>query len=113
MSIQLQHNLQAMNTDRVYQLSVDRKSEAAEHLASGYRILGSSDDAAGLTISEKMRYQIRGLNQAGENVQDGISLIQVAEEMVNFSTASILAQHGESMLSQANSQTSSVLSLLQ
>lgn len=75
----LQTNISALNANR--QLNIVRKtgSKSTEKLASGYRINRAADDAAGLSISEKMRRQIRGLSQAGENVEDGISLCQVAD----------------------------------
>ena len=79
----VQHNLSAMNANR--QLGVTTKSVkvSTERLSSGYRINRAADDAAGLTISEKMRSQIRGLTQASANAQDGISLIQIAEGALN------------------------------
>lgn len=75
----VQHNISALNANR--QLNIVRKtgSKSAEKLSSGYRINRAADDAAGLSISEKMRRQIRGLTKAGENVEDGISLCQVAD----------------------------------
>ncbi len=75
----IQANLQAINTHRQMNKTVRRKAKSMEKLSSGYRINRSADDAAGLAISEKMRGQIRGLNQASRNAQDGISLIQTAE----------------------------------
>lgn len=75
----LQHNLLALNTERQMKLTSGRQSKSTEKLSSGYRINRSADDAAGLNISEKMRAQIRGLNQSTENAQDGISLLQTAE----------------------------------
>lgn len=75
----IQHNISALNANR--QLNIVRKtgSKSAEKLSSGYRINRAADDAAGLSISEKMRKQIRGLTKAKENVEDGISLCQVAD----------------------------------
>lgn len=73
------HNLNAMNTQRYLGVSSKDKKKSTEKLSSGYRINRSADDAAGLTISEKMRWQIRGLNKASRNVQDGMSLIQTAD----------------------------------
>ena len=73
------HNLMAMNTDRQLGIVSEGKKKSTEKLSSGYRINRSADDAAGLQISEKMRYQIRGLNKASRNIQDGISLIQTAD----------------------------------
>lgn len=73
------HNLSAMNTQRQFNIVRNRRMKSAEKLSSGYRINRAGDDAAGLAISEKMRRQIRGLNAGKENIQDGISLIQVAD----------------------------------
>ena len=73
------HNLLAMNAQRQYGLVTTSKAKTTEKLASGYKINRAADDAAGLTISEKMRSQIRGLNQGSDNIQDGISLVQIAD----------------------------------
>jgi flagellin len=75
----LQHNMQAANTNRYLNVSVKAQAGVTEKLSSGYRVNRAADDAAGLNISEKMRAQIRGLNQANRNSEDGISLIQTAE----------------------------------
>lgn len=75
----VQHNMSAMNTNRQLGITNTNLSKSAEKLASGYRVNRAGDDAAGLSISEKMRAQIRGLDQASSNAQDGISLIQTAE----------------------------------
>lgn len=75
----IQHNMQAANANRMLGKVVTDQSKSTEKLSSGYRINRAADDAAGLSISEKMRSQIRGLNQASNNAQDGISLIQTAE----------------------------------
>ena len=75
----IQHNMQAANANRQLGTIVSNQSKATEKLSSGYRINRAADDAAGLSISEKMRSQIRGLNQASTNAEDGISLIQTAE----------------------------------
>ena len=75
----IQHNMQAANANRQLGTIVSNQSKATEKLSSGYRINRAADDAAGLSISEKMRGQIRGLNQASTNAEDGISLIQTAE----------------------------------
>ena len=75
----LAHNLLSMYTDRQLNITSDRKTKSLEKLSSGYRINRASDDEAGLSISEKMRRQIRGLNRGIENTQDGISLCQVAD----------------------------------
>ncbi len=73
------HNLTAYNTQRQFGLVNSKRAKSAEKLSSGYRINRSADDAAGLAISEKMRRQIRGFNQGAANIQDGISLCQVAD----------------------------------
>lgn len=75
----VQHNLQANNTNRMLGNNVKVVQKHSEKLASGYKVNRAADDAAGLSISEKMRAQIRGLNQAVNNAEDGISLIQTAE----------------------------------
>ena len=75
----VQHNLQAMNSNRMLGITTNGQSKATERLSSGYRINRAADDAAGLTISEKMRKQIRGLDRASTNAQDGISCVQTAE----------------------------------
>lgn len=75
----VQHNISAMNANRQLGITNGNLSKSTEKLSSGYRINRAADDAAGLAISEKMRGQIRGLNQASSNAEDGISLIQTAE----------------------------------
>ena len=75
----VQHNMQAMNANRVLNITTGAQSKSTEKLSSGYRINRAADDAAGLTISEKMRKQIRGLDQASTNAQDGVSSVQTAE----------------------------------
>ena len=75
----VQHNLQAMNANRMLNITTGQQSKSTEKLSSGYRINRAADDAAGLTISEKMRKQIRGLDQASTNAQDGVSSVQTAE----------------------------------
>lgn len=75
----INHNMQAMNAHRQMGTNALNSSKSMEKLSSGQRINRAGDDAAGLSISEKMRAQIRGLNQASSNAQDGISLIQTAE----------------------------------
>lgn len=79
MSMVVQHNLTAMFTNRQLKITGGKRSKSAEKLASGYRVNRAADDAAGLSISEKMRKQIRGLTQASANLQDGVSLAQVAD----------------------------------
>lgn len=75
----VQHNLRAMNSNRMLGLTASAQSKSTEKLSSGYRINRAADDAAGLSISEGMRKQIRGLTQASRNAQDGISFVQTAE----------------------------------
>ena len=75
----VQHNMQAMNANRMLNITTSSQSKATEKLSSGYRINRAADDAAGLSISEKMRKQIKGLDQASTNAQDGISAVQTAE----------------------------------
>ena len=75
----VQHNLQAMNANRMLNITTGAQSKSTEKLSSGYKINRAADDAAGLTISEKMRKQIRGLDQASTNAQDGVSSVQTAE----------------------------------
>ena len=75
----VQHNLQAMNANRMLNTVTNAQSKSTEKLSSGYRINRAADDAAGLSISEKMRKQIRGLNQASSNAEDGVSAVQTAE----------------------------------
>ncbi len=75
----VQHNLTAMNSNRMLGVTSKNQAKATEKLSSGYKINRAADDAAGLSISEKMRKQIRGLSQASSNAQDGISAVQTAE----------------------------------
>lgn len=79
----VQHNMTAANTNRQLGITNTNLQKSSEKLSSGYRINRAGDDAAGLSISEKMRGQIRGLEQASTNAQDGISLIQTAEGALN------------------------------
>jgi flagellin len=79
----VQHNLRAMNSNRMLGLTQATQAKSTEKLSSGYKINRAADDAAGLAISEKMRRQIRGLTQASENAQDGISMVQTAEGALN------------------------------
>ncbi|HEX2925506.1 MAG TPA: flagellin, partial [Ruminiclostridium sp.] len=81
--MRIAHNLSSLNTARLIGISEKKLGNAIEKLSSGYRINSASDDAAGLSISEKMRGQIRGLRQAARNAQDGISVIQTAEGALN------------------------------
>ena len=75
----VQHNLTAMNSNRMLGLTTKTQAKSTEKLSSGYKINRAADDAAGLSISEKMRRQMRGLTQASANAQDGISCVQTAE----------------------------------
>lgn len=75
----IQHNLASMGAFGQSKITTGRKAKTSERLASGYRINRAADDAAGLSISQKMRVQIRGLNQANENIQDGINFVKVGE----------------------------------
>ena len=79
----IQHNMTALNANRMLGITDDNMATSTERLSSGYKINRAADDAAGLTISEKMRGQIRGLNRASTNAQDGISLVQTAEGALN------------------------------
>ncbi len=79
----VQHNLTAMNSNRMLGITTKTQAKATEKLSSGYKINRAADDAAGLSISEKMRKQIRGLTQASANAQDGISAVQTAEGALN------------------------------
>ena len=79
----VQHNLRAMNSNRMLGLTTSVQSKSTEKLSSGYKINRAADDAAGLSISEKMRKQIRGLSQASLNAADGISAVQTAEGALN------------------------------
>ena len=109
----VQHNLSAMNTNRQMGTVTSALSKSTEKLSSGYRINRAADDAAGLSISEKMRSQIRGLNKASSNAEDGISLIQVAEGALNESH-SILQRMNELATQAANdTNTSSDRSAIQ
>ena len=79
----VQHNITAMNSNRMLGLTTSTQAKSTEKLSSGYKINRAADDAAGLAISEKMRRQIRGLTQASSNAQDGISAVQTAEGALN------------------------------
>ena len=79
----INHNLLAINTNRVFNINYRDKTKNTEKLSSGYRINRAADDAAGLAISEKMRRQVRGLNRAAENISTGISYCQVADGALN------------------------------
>ena len=79
----VQHNLTAMNSNRMLGITTNAQAKSSEKLSSGYKINRAADDAAGLSISEKMRRQIRGLTQASSNAEDGISSVQTAEGALN------------------------------
>ena len=79
----VQHNLTAMNSQRMLGITTSAQAKSTEKLSSGYKINRAADDAAGLSISEKMRRQIRGLTQASANASDGISCVQTAEGALN------------------------------
>ena len=79
----VQHNLTAMNSNRMLGVNTATQAKSTEKLSSGYKINRAADDAAGLAISEKMRRQVRGLTQAAANAQDGISMVQTAEGALN------------------------------
>ena len=102
----VQHNLTAMNANRQLGITTGQQAKSSEKLSSGYRINRAADDAAGLTISEKMRSQIRGLNKASDNAQDGISLIQTAEGALN-EAHSILQRMNELATQAANDTNTS------
>ena len=101
MAMIVQHNMTAMNANRQLGISTSALAKSTEKLSSGYRINRAADDAAGLAISEKMRSQIRGLDQASTNAADGISMIQTAEGALNESH-SILQRMRELCVQAAN-----------
>ena len=97
----IQHNMTAMNTNRQLGITNGNLAKSSEKLSSGYAVNRAGDNAAGLSISEKMRGQIRGLEQASTNAQDGISLIQTAEGALN-ETHSILQRMRQLSVQAAN-----------
>ena len=101
MAMVVQHNLTAMNANRQLGVTTSGQSKSTEKLSTGYKINRAGDDAAGLKISEKMRSQIRGLNKASSNAQDGVSLIQTAEGALN-EAHSILQRMNELAVQGAN-----------
>lgn len=103
----VQHNLSAMNTNRQLGITGTGLQKSTEKLSSGYKINRAADDAAGLSISEKMRNQIRGLNKASDNAQDGISLVQTAEGAMN-EVHSMLQRMSELAVQAANDTNQSV-----
>ena len=98
----VQHNITSMNANRQLGLVGNNLAKATEKLASGYRVNRAADDAAGLAISEKMRAQVRGLNRASDNAQDGISMIQTAEGAMEQQDA-ILQRARELVVQASNS----------
>ena len=103
----VQHNMGALNANRQLGITTKNLSKTTEKLSSGYKINKAADDAAGLSISEKMRSQIRGLNKASANAQDGISLVQTAEGALN-ETHSILQRMNELATQAANDTNTSI-----
>ena len=101
----VQHNITAMNSNRMLGLTTNSLSKSTEKLSSGYRINRAADDAAGLSISEKMRKQIRGLDQASTNAEDGISAVQTAEGALN-EVHSMLQRMNELAVQAANGTNS-------
>lgn len=101
--MRINHNIAALNTYRQLTMVNNYTSKSLEKLSSGYRINRAADDAAGLAISEKMRGQIRGLEQAQRNAQDGISLIQTAEGALSETHA--ILQRMRELVVQANNDT--------
>jgi flagellin len=99
--MRINHNISAMNTHRMLSSNTGAAGKSMEKLSSGLRINRAADDAAGLAISEKMRNQIRGLDQASRNALDGISLIQTAEGALN-ETHAMLQRMGELTTQAAN-----------
>lgn len=99
----VQHNMASANTNRQLGITNTNLARSTEKLSSGYRINRAGDDAAGLTISEKMRGQIRGLGRASDNAQDGISLIQTAEGAMNEQHA--ILQRARELMVQASNDT--------
>ena len=107
MSMVVQHNLSAMNTNRQLGVSTGALAKSTEKLSSGYKINKAGDDAAGLKMSEKMRSQIRGLDQASNNAENGISMIQTAEGALN-ETHAILQRMNELAVQGANDTNESI-----
>lgn len=106
-SMIINHNLLSMNANRNLKINLNRLTKASEKLSSGYRINRAADNAAGLTISETMRSQIRGLNQASVNAQDGISLLQTADGALNEDHALLLRMR--ELATQAANDTNTAL----
>ena len=102
----VQHNMQAANASRVLNVTANQQAKSTEKLSSGYRINRAGDDAAGLSISEKMRKQIRGLDRASTNAQDGVSAVQTAEGALS-EVHSMLQRMNELAVQAANGTNSS------
>ena len=103
----IKHNITAMNADRMFNLTTASQAKSTEKLSSGYKINRAADDAAGLSISEKMRRQVRGLTQAAANASDGISCVQTAEGALN-EVHDMLQRMGELAVKGANGTLTSV-----
>ena len=101
----VQHNMQAANASRVLNITAGQQAKSTEKLSSGYKINRAADDAAGLSISEKMRKQIRGLDRASTNAQDGVSAVQTAEGALN-EVHSMLQRMNELAVQAANGTNS-------
>ena len=106
----VQHNMQASNASRMLNITAGNQSKSTEKLASGYKINRAADDAAGLSISEKMRKQIRGLDQASTNAQDGVSAVQTAEGALT-EVHSMLQRMNELAVQEQTEQTVSLIVL--
>ena len=102
----VQHNMQAANANRMLNVTTSAQSKSTEKLSSGYKINRAADDAAGLTISEKMRKQIKGLDRASTNAQDGVSAVQTAEGALT-EVHSMLQRMNELAVQSANGTNSS------
>ena len=107
MAMVVQHNMRAMNSNRMLGVNTQTQAKSTEKLSSGYKINRAADDAAGLSISEKMRRQIRGLTQASANAQDGISMVQTAEGALN-EVHDMLQRMNELAVKAANGSNQSV-----
>ena len=107
MAMIVQHNITAMNASRMLGVTTGQQSKVSEKLSSGYRINRAADDAAGLSISEKMRSQIRGLDRASTNAQDGVSAVQTAEGALT-EVHSMLQRMNELAVQSANGTNSKV-----
>ena len=101
----VQHNMQAMNANRMLNVTTGAQGKSTEKLSSGYKINRAADDAAGLSISEKMRKQIKGLDRTSTNAQDGVSAVQTAEGALN-EVQSMLQRMNELAVQSANGTNS-------